>query len=488
MHSARGSSFTDFQLVVGLEVHIQLNCKGKLFSSDKNIFGCEPNTNVSALNIAHPGTLPIVNQKAIDSIVLLGIACKSEINKLCFFDRKSYFYPDSPKGFQITQDNEPFCKGGILNIKVSKNKRDVKLTKMHLEEDAGKSIHDKSSKDTYVDLNRAGTPLIELVTEPEIHSSEEAKAFVQELRRLVQFINISDGNMEEGSMRCDANVSVRRKGSTELGIKVEIKNLNSTRNLQRAIDGEFKRQVEEVLKGNEIISETRDYRADSNTSVSLRTKETLDEYRYFPDPDLPFIQLTEADIKVLKEKLILLPWELETKLLNKFSLSKESVQFLSQDIEIAQFFLKACEMSCNYQKMANWLMGAIQKWLNKEGTSLLSSNLTPKKLAFVVDAIEDKKVSYTTAANELLPKLMTDNQFDITQAFASDNEEDKFDFNRIKKDIHIIFEQYSDKVLQYKKGKKGLLGFFMGQIMKMSGKGKDPKEINILLEEELKNL
>src|SRR4051812_31697398 len=295
--------FEKYEVVIGLEVHAQLATKSKLFSGDSVEFGAEPNTHVSPITLGHPGTLPKTNKKAIEYAIKMGLACNCEIERDNYFARKNYFYPDLPKGYQISQHTTPICKGGYVTIRTGEGLRDVRLNRIHLEEDAGKSIHDVDTDYTCVDYNRAGTALIEIVTEPDMHNADEAYQYVTDIRRLVRWIGICDGNMEEGSLRCDANVSIRLKGETKLGTKVEVKNLNSIRNVKKAIEYEIERMINEVESGGMIIQQTRSFDANTDTTFAIRDKEEANDYRYFAEPDLPPFSLSESFINSINESL-----------------------------------------------------------------------------------------------------------------------------------------------------------------------------------------
>src|ERR1044071_8865128 len=300
-------NFDAYETVVGLEVHAQLLTQSKLFCGDSTAFGSEPNTHVSPITLAHPGTLPKMNKKAIEFAVKMGIACNCEIVKENFFARKNYFYPDLPKGYQVSQHTTPICKGGYIKIKTAEGEKRIRLNRIHMEEDAGKSLHDIDDNNTCIDYNRAGTPLIEIVSEPDLRSAEEAFAYLTEIRKLVRYLEVCDGNMEEGSMRCDANISVRKKGDTELGTKVEVKNLNSIRNVKRAIEFESERLVNLLEAGERVIQQTRSFDANNGTTFALRSKEEANDYRYFPDPDLVPFEVTEEAVENIRAQLPALP-------------------------------------------------------------------------------------------------------------------------------------------------------------------------------------
>ena len=325
-----------YEPVIGLEVHIQLLTKSKVFSSDSTQYGAAPNTNVSVISLGHPGTLPKVNKEVIEYAVRLGLACHCEINKENQYARKNYFYTDLPKGYQISQHTTPICTGGYITIKEKDGEeKRITLTRIHIEEDSGKSIHDQDPFDTLIDLNRAGVPLLEMVSEPEIRTSEEAYQYLTEVRKLVRYLDICDGNMEEGSLRCDANISVRLKGEEKLGEKVEIKNMNSIRNVQRAIEHEIKRQIEAIENGKAINQETRNFDAVAGTTSVMRTKEMADDYRYFPEPDLPMVIISQEYIDKIKTGMPPLPDELFKKFTDQLGLSDYDARVITEDKEIA---------------------------------------------------------------------------------------------------------------------------------------------------------
>ena len=343
------SKYDKYEPIIGLEVHAQLLTKTKAYSSDENIYGAKPNTKTSPVTLGHPGTLPMSNSKVIEYAVKLGVAVNAEIREKNEYARKNYFYADLPKGYQITQDTTPICDGGFINIKdLTGNKKAIKITRIHMEEDAGKSIHDLDPFNTLIDLNRAGVPLLEIVSEPEIKSSDEAYQYINEVRKLLRYLEICDGNMEEGSLRCDANISVRKKNSNKFGTKVEVKNMNSTKNIKKAIDFEIKRQVDILEKGGEITHETRSFNAATNTTSSMRHKEEANDYRYFPEPDLQPIIITKEYIKKVKNKLPPLPNKLFKDFTEKLGLSEYDASLLIDEKEIALYYYELCSHTTNY--------------------------------------------------------------------------------------------------------------------------------------------
>lgn len=465
-----------YQLVVGLEVHAQLATSSKLFAGDANNFGAEANTQVSVITLGHPGTLPKLNLYALDYAVRMGLACDSHISRKSSFDRKNYFYPDLPKGYQITQDKEPICVGGkvILTLEDG-SEREILLNRIHLEEDAGKLIHSPDREESWVDYNRAGTPLIELVTEPCLQSSEEAVAFLTEIRRMVMYLGICDGNMEEGSLRCDANVSVRLHGSEILGKKVEIKNMNSFRNLSRAIDFEFERQVGLLEQGQEILSETRTFDADRGVTASMRTKEELNDYRYFPEPDLPPVILEEEWIANVRAKLPALPREVFQKFTTVYGLPRYDALLLTETKEVADWFDSLCTQTPHFKAASNWMMGPIKSYLNETGTTYLNFPLGVEAIAQLIALVEDGYVSFSVASQNIFPELLLHpdvTPLSIAQKLNLIQESDvSFLLPLAKEVIH----ENPGKVSEYRSGKKGLLGFFMGELMKKSKGKADPK-------------
>ncbi|HAP61065.1 MAG TPA: Asp-tRNA(Asn)/Glu-tRNA(Gln) amidotransferase GatCAB subunit B, partial [Cytophagales bacterium] len=351
---------------IGLEVHAQLNTESKIFAPDATAFGQDPNTQISVVSLAHPGTLPKLNRAVVEKAMRMGIACGSKISPIQIFDRKNYFYPDLPKGYQITQDHTPICVGGEVPIRTEAGERTVKLNRIHLEEDAGKSIHADGEPDTRVDFNRAGVPLIEIVTEPVIDSAEEAAAFMAQIRRLVRFLDVCDGNMEEGSLRCDANISIRPVGQEKLGAKVEVKNMNSLRHVARAVNYEIARQSALLDAGEPIISETRTYNVQQNKTYGMRTKEELNDYRYFPDPDLSPLVISDSWLQEVKSAMPELPWALEQRLQSEYNLPAMDAGVLTDTKAMADFFLAMVDQGAKAKAASNWLMGPVKGYLNDQ--------------------------------------------------------------------------------------------------------------------------
>jgi len=473
-----------YQAIIGLEVHAQLSTNSKLFSGDSIAFGNAPNTQVSPIALAHPGSLPKLNQRAIEYAVKMGLACNCTIAEQSFFARKNYFYPDLPKGYQISQHTHPICIGGFVTIKTNEGERAVQLNRIHLEEDAGKSIHDQDPDNTCIDLNRAGTPLIEIVTEPDLFSAEEAWNYVTEIRKLVRWINICDGNMEEGSLRCDANISVRLRGDSQLGTKVEVKNLNSIRNVKKAIEFEIDRIIEELEKGNKIQQQTRSFNADNDTTFAIRDKEEANDYRYFPDPDLPAIQLTAAYIDSIKNQLPDLPHQLIQNYQTKYQLSAYDASQLCEEKSIANFFEQTIQYSSHYKMAANWILGPIKQLMNDSQKNIQELGLTPIELANLIELIESGKINFSTAASKLLPAMLNNSTSPLELA-ESLNLFQVSDSNELEQWVNATIESMPDKVKEYQKGKKGLIGLFVGEVKKKSKGKADPKIVTQLLEQKL---
>ncbi len=473
-----------YEVVIGLEVHAQLLTKTKAYSSDINEYGAHPNTNVSVVTLGHPGTLPVMNKKTIEFAVKLGLACGCTIAEHQHFARKNYFYPDLPKGYQITQDTTPICTGGAIIIKKEDGtEKTVGLTRIHMEEDAGKSIHDVDLYDTLVDLNRAGTPLLEIVSEPEIRSSQEAYNYVTEVRRLVRYLDICDGNMEEGSLRCDANISVRLKGSSEFGTKVEVKNMNSIRNVQRAIEFEIERQIIAVENGEHISQETRSFDALKGITISMRSKEAANDYRYFPEPDLQPIVVDATYVNQVKAKMPALPRELYAKYTQDLKLSDYDAGILTDSKSIALFFEEVIANTKNYKAAANWTMGEVKSYLNQNGLEIEQLPISASQVASIINLIESGSVSNSAAAQKLFPAMIETPASDVKELAVSLNIIQESNADSLKEVILSVFEQHPGEVSRFKAGENQLTGFFMGQIMKASGGKADPKTTNALLRE-----
>jgi aspartyl-tRNA(Asn)/glutamyl-tRNA(Gln) amidotransferase subunit B len=477
-----------YELVVGLEVHAQLSTLSKAFSSDSAAFGAGPNEHISAISLGHPGTLPKLNKKAVEYAVKMGLASNCTINLHNTFARKNYFYADLPKGYQITQDQMPICLGGSVLVRLADGvTKNIAIHHIHLEEDAGKSMHDQHHADSLIDLNRAGVPLIEIVTEPDMRSSEEAGQFLTEIRKLVRYLDVCDGNMEEGSLRCDANISVRLKGQTTYGNRCEVKNLNSIRNVQRAIEHEFERQVNVIENGGHIDQNTLNFNADTGETSVLRSKEMANDYRYFPEPDLTPLALNKEYLDKIRSSMPVLPNALYNKYTTDLGLSDYDAGVITADKDFAFYFEALIANTDNYKAAANWLMGSIKSYLNDTGIAVSDFKLKPETLAGLIKLVDSGKVNNTVAAQRLFPELVKNSDKSAAELAAEMNLLISTDTSDVSRFILDAIAKYPDKVIEYQKGKKGVLGLFMGEIMKSSKGRIDPQKTNQLLIKELES-
>jgi len=486
-----------YEVVVGLEVHAQLMTQSKLFCGDSIAFGAEPNIHVSPITLGHPGTLPKMNRKAIEYAIKMGLACHCAIEKQNYFARKNYFYPDLPKGYQVSQHTTPVCVGGFVKIKTAGAEKNIRLNRIHIEEDAGKSLHDMEDDYTCIDYNRAGTPLIEIVSEPDLRSGEEAFSFLSEIRKLVRYLDICDGNMEEGSLRCDANISVRIKGETQLGTRVEIKNLNSIRNVKKAIEVESKRLIDILENGGTIIQQTRGFDAGNGTTSAIRDKEDADDYRYFAEPDLTPFHLQDEFIERIRQIIPALSEERIKKYTLELNLSDYDAAVLTDEKEFSDYFeaMISClgsipplseEVRGRPKAAANWLLGPVKSWLNENNKEIKAFPIQPEQLAAVIVLVEEGKLSFSVASTKLFSELLKNTGKTAEQIALEENLIQQSGVSAIEPIIDKVLEKFADKVTEYKKGKKGLLALFVGEVMKQS-KGKvDPKIVNQILLEKLK--
>lgn len=470
------SAYDLYEPVIGLEVHIQLNTQSKAFSSDSASYGADPNTQVSPITLGHPGTLPRFNEQTLEYAVLLGLATKSQIREWNEFARKNYFYADLPKGYQITQHTTPICTGGQIHFRLEDgSEKVVHLTRIHMEEDAGKSMHDQDIYDSLVDLNRCGVPLLEIVSEPDIRSAQEAYLYLTEIRKLVRYLGICDGNMEEGSLRCDANISVRKKGEAKFGTKVEVKNMNSFNNVRRAIEHEIIRQIDLLESGQSFTSETRSFNAENGTTFALRSKEEANDYRYFPEPDLQPVVVNEAYISQIATLMPPLPHELYARYTKEWGLSDFDARNLTDDKSIALYFNELSQLVSTAKSAANWMMGPVKSWLNQEAKSLNEFPMSPSKLAELIALVESGKVSHSVAAQRLFPELILQPKANPQSLAESLNLIMDSDEEGLKAMVDEILAAWPEKVAEFKAGKKGVLGLFMGELMKKSKGKADPK-------------
>ena len=481
--------FARYEAVIGLEVHCQLLTNAKIFAADANAFGAEPNTNVSVITLAHPGTLPKLNRKAVEYAIRMGLACGCSITRYNVFARKNYFYPDLPKGYQLSQDKTPICVGGSIRIKLKDSdgkatiEHDVQVHHIHLEEDAGKSIHDGGDF-TNLDYNRAGTPLIEMVTDPCLRSAEEAGQYLTEVRKLVRYLGICDGNMEEGSLRCDVNLSIRLKGETHLGTKVEVKNLNSIRNVQRAVEGEFKRQVEATQTGEPVTQQTRTFDAATGITYAMREKETMNDYRYFPDPDLAPLLVSEAWIADVRATMPALPAAVYQKLITQYGLPDYDATQLSEAREMVEFFEAVCQHTPNHKAVSNWLMGPVRAQLNDKTLRERRFPISAERLGKLIVLIDSRTISQT-AAQTVFGLMMEQPGETAADLAKTHGLEQNRNTDTLQTLVCAVLAAWPDKVEQYRKGKTNLLGLFVGEVMKKSKGSADPKLVNQLIVNEL---
>ena len=477
-----------YEAVIGLEVHAQLLTNTKAYSADINAYGASPNTHTSPITLGHPGTLPVMNKKSIEYAIKLGIALNCEIAEHQYFARKNYFYPDLPKGYQITQDKTPICTGGFIDLKQAEGpSKRIGITRIHMEEDAGKSIHDVDIYDTLVDLNRAGTPLLEIVTEPDMRSSKEAYQYLTEIRKLVRYLEICDGNMEEGSLRCDANISVRLKGSAVLGTKVEVKNMNSIRNVQKAIEFEIVRQIEVLEMGGILSQETRGFDALNGSTIAMRSKEAANDYRYFPEPDLQPLHVDENQIQMVKAEMPPLPDYLYNKYVSELKLSDYDALNLTESKEIALYFEQLILHTKNYKAAANWIMGSVKSYLNENGVEIQDFPIKVEALAELIDLIDEGQVSSTIAAQKIFPEMLSSKE-SSKQIAERMNLIQVSDEDQLVGFIEAVIAGNPSESERFKNGEQQLIGFFMGQLMQVSKGKADPKIANSLLRKKLNDI
>jgi len=474
-----------YKPTIGLEIHAQLKTQTKAYSSEENIYGAKPNTKTSPITLGHPGTLPMINKKVIEYAIKMGIAVDANITIRNEYARKNYFYADLPKGYQITQDKTPICTGGYIEIKQEDgSSKIINLTRIHMEEDAGKSIHNLDPFNSLIDLNRAGVPLIEIVSEPEINSAKEASSYINEIRKLVKYLDICDGNMEEGSLRCDANISIADINSKKLGTKVEVKNMNSTRNVRKAIEFEINRQINIIKKGGLVLQETRSFNDNDGSTISMRSKEDAHDYRYFPEPDIQPVIISKEYIQKIKKDLPALPKELLSRFTKKYKLSEYDASIIIEDKETALFFDRLCGKTKNYKAAANLINGEVKSYLNENAKTIKEFPLKTQQLSELISLVDTNKISHSIATKKIFPEMLKSK--DSAEKIATkhnwiqeSNNDVLFEY------ITQVIKKYPDKVLEYKNGKKGLIGLFMGEIMKLSKGKADPKLTNKILRDEL---
>lgn len=477
--------YDQYETVIGLETHVQLSTKSKAFCGDDATFGAPANTHISMISLGHPGTLPKLNDTQMKFAIRLGLALGCKINLKNHFDRKNYFYTDLPKGYQITQDKEPICIGGEVEIKLKSGTKKIRIHHIHMEEDAGKSIHDQDPKNTLVDLNRAGVPLLEIVSEPDLRSGEEVEAFMNTMRQLVRYLEISDGNMQEGSMRCDCNISVRLKGEERFNNRCEVKNMNSMKFAKKAIEFETTRQIDLMESGGEVAQQTLNFDPTTGRTSPLRTKENAHDYRYFPEPDLPPMILSEDFIAEIKAEMPPLPNELFDEFSNKFKLSDYNANLLTEEKDIALFYRDLTKVTKSYKAAANLIINKINPYLTESKTIISEFPISTKNLAQFIELIESQQVNNSTAYQKLFPELLKQPEKSPADLAKSMNLIQSSDSDFLTKLVDDVIAKNPDKVKAYQKGKKGLIGFFMGEVMRASKGKAEPKETQKLLRERL---
>ena len=473
-----------WETVIGLEAHVQLSTETKLFSRASTTFGDEANTNVNLVDCGLPGVLPTVNKNAFYKAIKFGLAIDASINKVSIFDRKNYFYPDLPKGYQITQMEKPILEGGSIEINIDGIKRRINITRAHLEEDAGKSIH-KGFKGTGIDLNRSGTPLLEIVSEPELRSSQEAVAYMKELHKIVTFLDVSDGEMSQGSLRCDANISVRLKGETALGTRTEIKNINSFKFIEKAIEYEVKRQIAVLESEKKVEQETRLYDSVKNETRPMRSKEFANDYRYFPEPDLLPVVITDKEIGDIKKHFPEMPKEKSIRYVQKFGINESESSIISNSKNLSNFFEDCIEIVNDKKLLAKILVGDISSLLNKDAKEITDTNFTPENISQMVNLISDGTISGKIAKDvleQIRSKNINPDEYIKEQGLIQISDEDA-----IEKIILEILAENPEQVEAYNKGKDKLFGFFVGQVMKATQGKANPKSVNLILKRALSN-
>jgi aspartyl-tRNA(Asn)/glutamyl-tRNA(Gln) amidotransferase subunit B len=472
---------TKYETVIGLEVHVQLKTDSKLFDPSPNSIGDEPNLNLNTTSLGLPGALPVLNERAVEYAIRLGLALNCKIAEVTKFDRKQYFYPDMPKNYQISQYDFPICYDGFMELS---NGRHVRILRAHMEEDAGKLVHAGAaglagSEYSLVDLNRSGCPLLEVVSEPDMRSAEEAREYMQQIRNIVRYVDVSDANLEEGTLRCDANVSIRPVGSETLGTKTEIKNMNSFRAVQRAIESEVARQTEVLESGGKIIQETRLWDDATQSTRSMRSKEQAHDYRYFPDPDLRPLAISREMVAQIRETLPELPQQRTERLVNAFGLSEQDAGVMVEFKEMGDFFLLAAEHTDNYKALANWIQGDITGYLNTNKLSIFETRLKPEALAGLIHLVDQGTIS-SAIAKKLLPELLekggSPDAIVKERGMAQVSDE-----GALRAAIQKVIDANPAEVAGFKAGKDKLMGFFVGQVMKETKGSANPQLVNELV-------
>ena len=471
-----------YEVVIGLEVHAQVTSQSKLFSTSATKFGAEPNTQVSLVDAAFPGMLPVINEYCVKQAIKTGIGLKAKINKRSVFDRKNYFYADLPQGYQISQFKDPIVGEGKVILDMPDGQKEVGIERLHLEQDAGKSIHDLDPKNTFVDLNRSGVALMEIVSKPDLRSPDEVNAYIKKLRSIMRYLGTCDGNMQEGSLRADVNVSVRKKGSKEFGTRCEIKNVNSIKFMQMAIEYEANRQVDLIEDGQTIDQETRLFDTKKNETRSMRSKEDAHDYRYFPDPDLLPLEVSDDFIENLKSEIPELPDEKKKRFIEKFKLSPYEANILVSDIETSNYFENVIKKS-DVKLATNWIIGELFAALNEKNLEITESPISAGNLSKLINLIKDGTISGKIAKTVFEQMMEGDkNPQKIVEEKGLKQESDPKALEAL---IDKVIDDNRDKATEYKSGKVKLFGFFVGQVMKVSGGKANPQLVNEILKKKL---
>ena len=474
----------EWESVIGLEVHVQLSTESKIFSNAPTKFGQEQNSQASLVDLGLPGVLPVLNEKTIEMAIKFGCAIDAEISSKAIFARKNYFYPDLPKGYQISQLDDPIVGKGKINVEIDNEEREIGITRAHLEEDAGKSLHDKYESLSAIDLNRAGTPLLEIVSEPDLRSAKEAVAYLKKIHSIITFLDISDGDMSQGSMRCDANVSIRKFGDKKLGNRTELKNINSFRFVEKAINHEINRQIELIENGTSIEQETRLYDANKNETRSMRSKEHANDYRYFPDPDLIPIKITNEKIQEIKESLPELPEQKIIRFMEDYEISNYESKNLNSSKELSRFFEIVADKVSSAELAAKWILGDLTAILNKNNLNIKDSKISSTDMIDLLKKIEEGSLS-GPGAKKIIELSWTSKE-SIDDLVKKEGLDEIKGEDEIIKIIDEIIKNNSKQHEQYIQGKEKLFGFFVGQVMKETKGSADPKKVNELLSKKLK--
>jgi aspartyl-tRNA(Asn)/glutamyl-tRNA(Gln) amidotransferase subunit B len=478
----------EYEVVIGLEVHAQLSTETKIFCGCSTKFGAEPNSQTCPVCLGMPGVLPVLNKKVVESAVKMGIATNSKILKHNVFARKNYFYPDLPKGYQISQFEEPICLEGSVEVETEKGKKTLRINRIHMEEDAGKSVHDETyikTNDTFIDLNRCGVPLIEIVSEPDMRSPQEAYAYLVKLRQLVRYLDICDGNMEEGSFRCDANISIRPRGQEELGVKTELKNMNSFRNVERALEYEIKRQIDIVQDGGKIVQETLLWDPAKNVAKSMRSKEESHDYRYFPEPDLPTLDISAEWIEQINRSMPELPEARKARFINEYGQNDYNASVLTTSRETADYYEETVKGCGDAKLAANWVMGEVSKVLNEKKIQADALRVTPVRLAGLLKQIKGNVIS-ASAAKKVFDAML-DSDASVDELIQKLGLKQVSDEGELEKIIDEIMQANPKEVEGYRAGKTKLIGFFVGQVMRASKGKANPQVVNQILQKKLSN-